>query len=58
VISKRSDSCISQESYADSRCFRCNKWYHYGCVGVSMGDDSLKDDASFTCPPCSVTEAW
>ncbi|XP_006463336.1 hypothetical protein AGABI2DRAFT_225041 [Agaricus bisporus var. bisporus H97] len=30
-------------------------WYHYGCVGISMGDDRLKDDVDYICPPCLAT---
>ncbi|KAG1716826.1 hypothetical protein ID866_348 [Astraeus odoratus] len=39
------------------QCDNCDMWYHYGCVGVEMGDARLDPDAAFICPLCCVEPA-
>ncbi|EGO03803.1 hypothetical protein SERLA73DRAFT_175455 [Serpula lacrymans var. lacrymans S7.3] len=35
------------------QCDGCKAWYHYGCVGIVVGDERLERDETFLCPPCS-----
>ncbi|KAI0366798.1 hypothetical protein BV20DRAFT_620340 [Pilatotrama ljubarskyi] len=39
------------------QCDNCEGWYHFGCVGLAMGDPRLEPDAEFICPPCETSEA-
>ena len=32
--------------------FRCELWYHWGCVGIRDNDTRLHDGKVFACPPC------
>ncbi|KAF8155655.1 hypothetical protein B0H34DRAFT_505020 [Crassisporium funariophilum] len=34
------------------KCDICMAWYHYGCVGIVLGDVLVQDDEIYTCPPC------
>ncbi|CDO70496.1 hypothetical protein BN946_scf184569.g39 [Trametes cinnabarina] len=42
-------SSISEES--------CEAWYHFGCVGLEIGDPRLEPDAEFFCPPCESSDS-
>ncbi|KAI9063780.1 hypothetical protein FKP32DRAFT_1676207 [Trametes sanguinea] len=39
------------------QCDNCEAWYHFGCVGLQMGDPRLEPDAEFFCPPCESSDA-
>ncbi|KAI0326140.1 hypothetical protein GY45DRAFT_1374166 [Cubamyces sp. BRFM 1775] len=39
------------------QCDNCEAWYHFGCVGLRIGDPRLEPDAQFICPPCESSEA-
>lgn len=32
----------------------CSSWYHYGCVGLAVGDARLRNGKKFFCPPCEA----
>ncbi|KAI8969406.1 hypothetical protein BD414DRAFT_541171 [Trametes punicea] len=38
------------------QCDSCEGWYHFGCVGLRLGDPRLEPDAQFLCPPCESSE--
>jgi len=37
--------------YRYIQCDNCERWYHYGCVGIVSGDLRLEEDEQFICPP-------
>ncbi|OSD01461.1 hypothetical protein PYCCODRAFT_1468631 [Trametes coccinea BRFM310] len=39
------------------QCDNCEAWYHFGCVGLQIGDTRLEPDAEFICPPCESSDA-
>ena len=48
------DICsICQEKRQDSwiACDTCNKWFHYGCVGITI-ETAPNENEQYHCPTC------